>query len=226
MTDQTPDTPAQDTAPDATGTPPDTDFLDALASEDKPADGGEFDFLPDGADDKPDSDKPADEPAPAPEDYSWEPPEDMKTEWANSPETAKEFEAFQAYAKEKGLKGEVFKELMGKYATQTKALSENIIKGLVEENQRQTLEWQKAILADKDLGGQNYKESKSAAILAISQLGGKEAAAALRDTGLGANPAVFKMLVNAGRMLKEGGHVAGQKVQPQVPLAKLLFPNV
>lgn len=68
--------------------------------------------------------------------------------------------------------------------------------------------WEKQILADKDLGGQNYDATKATARRAIAQFGTPGLRQLLEETGLGSNPEVVRFVARVGQALAEDS-VAG-----------------
>lgn len=160
------------------------------------------------------------------EDYTWSPPEDLKGQWESIGETGQqEFNDFQRYAKEKGIKGDVFKELMDKYVKNVPS-PQKTTEALAKEWGETLTGWHKEILADKEVGGQNYRQSKESAILAVKELGGKDLANELTQTGFGNNPKLFKFLAKVGDMMREGNFVRGGSPKQETKLYDNMYPTM
>jgi hypothetical protein len=159
------------------------------------------------------------------EDYEWTPPEDFKDKWeAKGEEGQKEYDEFKSYAKEKGIQPEVFKELMDKYINNTKSIPSKLEKDLEKEWNQTVDKWHNTILADKEVGGANYKASKKNAIVAIKEFGGNELAEELLNTGFGNNPLLFKAFAKAGRLLQEeGGFSSGSPIASKKPIHEQIY---
>lgn len=72
--------------------------------------------------------------------------------------------------------------------------------------------WQGEVQNDKELGGQNYKNTRAVISKAITQIMGKDADGvfeAFKFTGAGNNPAIVRLMTRIGNLLAEGSHVGG-----------------
>lgn len=206
MTDEVTTSPAPEAVPAAPETSVGSEDLDSLyagvefgdkpaADGEKPADGGE---------------EKAPEQPPEEIKYEWEPPEEFKAQWAGKGEEGeKEYQAFQAYAKENGIKPEAFKGLMTKYASEITKVQTQVQQGLVKEWDETKKNWHQTILKDEEVGGQKYTDSKKHAALALKEFGTEGLAKELELTGFGHNPEIFKLLVRTGKAIGEGEFVRG-----------------
>ncbi len=88
-------------------------------------------------------------------------------------------------------------------------------------------EWAGEVRNDKDLGGSNFEQSKANAKAFVLQYGGQEALDALKITGAGNHPAVFRVLARAGKEMADDSIVGGQQGgKPEVSRAKAMFPSM
>ncbi len=156
------------------------------------------------------------------EEYDFTPPEDVKDSWDEA-----KYNDFKAYAKEKGIKADVFKDLISKYVDSVKGVSSKVNSDLLAFHQSNVAGWVKEIKADPEVGGANYKASNKTAVDAILAVGGKDLATELVNTGLANNPKIFKAFVKVGNILNEGKYIAGKPAvsEEEIPLHKLLYPK-
>lgn len=165
-------------------------------------------------------------PAEPEEVYDWQPSDDYKTQWdAKGEEGEKRYEEFKAYAKEKGLKGEVFKDLMTRYQAEISQVPKSVEAQLAKEWAKTTQDWHNQIKNDEEVGGEKYAESKRTALIAVKELGGKELADELLNTGFGNNPKIFKAFYRAGKMMSEKAFSTGKPVTPEKPYYEKIYNN-
>lgn len=77
--------------------------------------------------------------------------------------------------------------------------------------------WISEIKADPELGGSNFKTTQANLARAIKRYGGSGAFEVLRDSGLGAHPAIVKMLSTIGKELGEEAKFVNSKSQAPKP---------
>ena len=156
--------------------------------------------------------------------YDWNPPEEFKANWDSLGEDGKkEFDDFKSFANQHGIKPEAFNGLMDKYMAQSQKISQGHEKSLAGQWTETLQGWHKSIKDDKEVGGAKYGESLKIAGAAILELGGNELKQELSQTGFGNNPHLFKALVRAGNMLKEGAFVKGGVVKAPTELYEKLY---
>lgn len=81
--------------------------------------------------------------------------------------------------------------------------------------------WITEIKADPNLGGSNFKTTQANLARAMKRYGGSGAFEVLRDSGLGAHPAIVKMLNAIGKELGEESKFVNSKSQAPKPKNKL-----
>lgn len=81
--------------------------------------------------------------------------------------------------------------------------------------------WINEIKADPNLGGSNFKTTQANLARAMKRYGGSGAFEVLRDSGLGAHPAIVKMLNAIGKELGEETKFVNSKSQAPKPKNKL-----
>lgn len=156
--------------------------------------------------------------------YSFEPPEELSSfkEMISSGDGKKEYEDFQAFAKENGIKPETFNHLMTKYATNLMKTQEQVQTGLVKQWEDQQKTWHAEVMKDPEIGGQNYTKTKENLQLAMKEFGSETLAKELKMTGFGSHPEFVRFIARAGASIGEGAFVKGKPVPSQVqPWEKL-----
>ncbi|AHB70333.1 hypothetical protein P262_02767 [Cronobacter malonaticus] len=118
---------------------------------------------------------------------------------------------FEPIARELNLSNEQAQKLVDVYASKILPL---VNQQQLAAWQKQGEEWQEAIKADKEIGGDKLTSSISAAQRAIDQFGTPELKEYLEASGLGNNPALVRFCVQVGKAMSEdkmvsGGHVSG-----------------
>jgi hypothetical protein len=93
---------------------------------------------------------------------------------------------------------------------------------------KQLSDWKSAVVNDKEMGGPNLTATLANCGKAIDKFGGgKELREALEFTGAGNHPAVIKFLSAVGKHISEDTlHVGTKTMDPELSLAKRLFPNM
>jgi hypothetical protein len=128
-------------------------------------------------------------------DYTkWEPklPEGISADQAM-------MDAFKPLAKELGLKGEGMQKLVDLWSNATKAGFEAQLKA-VEDNRAKGFE---SLRSDKDIGGDKFTESMTAARRAVKEAGGQELADRLFSLGLDNDPVLVRAFVRLGKRMGE-----------------------
>lgn len=108
-------------------------------------------------------------------------------------------ERISAYAKEKGLSNEAAQELIDR---------ENQVVTSYHEAQLQQVEgikgqWVKDAEADKEIGGEAFKENIELAKRVIDKFGSDAFKAALNETGFGNHPEVIRIFTKIGKLMAE-----------------------
>lgn len=125
----------------------------------------------------------------------------------------------KAVAKELNLPQEQAQKLVDLRAKDQKAGAERF------ENARK--EWADQTMADPEIGGDKWNESKAAASRALQAFGSKELTELLNSSGLGNHPVVVKTFVRIGKAVSEDGKVVtgGTATGPTDP-AKTFYPGM
>jgi hypothetical protein len=165
--------------------------------------------------DKPkEGDKPAEKAAVKPEDYKVTLPEGV-----NDKDPL--YTGFLSVAAEEGVSPEVVQKVIDKVGPQLREMQQAPQK-LWQDTQET---WQRQIKSDPDIGGPKLEANLGLVAKFLDTYGGPEARQALDFTGAGNNPAIAKMLINAGRALAEGSPVRGQPGGSKKSAAELFYPN-
>ncbi|EJJ0660961.1 peptidase [Cronobacter sakazakii] len=126
---------------------------------------------------------------------------------------------FEPIARELNLSNEQAQKLVDVYASKILPL---VNQQQLEAWQKQGEEWQQAIKADKEIGGDKLTSSISAAQRAIDQFGTPELKEYLEASGLGNNPALVRFCVQVGKAMSEDNMVTGGN-QGQRSAAEVLY---
>ena len=128
--------------------------------------------------------------------------------------TEADISAVKALSEELKLTNEQARALLSKSG---KAMLENLqAKQVANINN-----WINEIKADPNLGGSNFKTTQANLARAMKRYGGSGAFEVLRDSGLGAHPAIVKMLNAIGKELGEETKFVNSKSQAPKPKNKL-----
>ena len=86
--------------------------------------------------------------------------------------------------------------------------------------------WEDTVKADKNLGGDNYNETKRLSALALAKVPGGEGLSAHLDTyGTGSQPDMVKFLTEVGKMVDEDGPgTGGDPVTDPKPRHEIMYP--
>ncbi|WP_105668961.1 peptidase [Cronobacter dublinensis] len=128
---------------------------------------------------------------------------------------------FEPIARELNLSNEQAQKLVDVYASKILPL---VNQQQLAAWQKQGEEWQAAIKADKEIGGDKLTSSISAAQRAIDQFGTPELKEYLEASGLGNNPALVRFCVQVGKAMSEDNMVTGGN-QGQRSAAEVLYGN-
>lgn len=110
---------------------------------------------------------------------------------------------FKEFATENNLSQEDAQKLIDLHANTLKEAAEAPYKAWATTQQQ----WQKDVMADTELGGQNFEPMKVVLAKAIDQVGGEQAKAireALNFTGAGNNPDILRLIFRMGKAITEG----------------------
>lgn len=134
----------------------------------------------------------------------------------------KHVEDLTAFAKEKGLSQEVAQEILSR---EEKAVSSYIESAEAESN-KMVEDWRKEVENDKELGGDNLKETVAAARGALKEFGSEDLVKLLDESGYGNHPLVIKFLKNTYDKISDDSLVqpgaGGTKTKS---LAETFYPN-
>lgn len=111
--------------------------------------------------------------------------------------------AFKGVAAANGLSQAAAQAMLDLHIEQLQAASEEPYT-LWHDTQR---DWQKATMADKEIGGNNFTAAKKTIVDAINRVGGAEATAAMQalmSTGAGNNPEIIRLLYRLSKPYAEG----------------------
>jgi len=159
-----------------------------------------------------------------PENYDWKPSDEFKDSWEGRTEAEiQEFEGFKNYAKEKGMKGEMFKELMDLHYKSLSNIPNKIQDTMAKQWQTTIDSWNKEIINDPVLGKGNYTQNAKAVKSVISKFGSPEVKNLFLETGWAANPVMFGFLSKIGASLTEGKFVSGSPAPESKPIHKTLY---
>lgn len=221
-------TPAQSTnnagaAPTETPTTPPagTPAADAKPAEQTPevkslvTDGGEGEGKAPASGDAPNETPAKGDKAIVPEKY------DLKLS-EKSPLSDEHLQQVAEYAKEKGLSQEQAQELL--------AREEKSVGSYIQEIHKQHGErvdgWIDAVKADKEIGGDNFKESVHYSNQFVKKFASPELINELRVSGFGNHPEVVRMFARAGRAMANDKLVTkGVETKPVKSTAEVFYPN-
>lgn len=88
-------------------------------------------------------------------------------------------------------------------------LQKELFADQVETHNAQVNKWAEEVKADKELGGDNLKETLGMAAKARDEFGSKELSQLLDETGLGNHPEVVKFFYNVGRGISDDSYIKG-----------------
>ena len=138
-------------------------------------------------------------------------------------------EAFSPAAKEAGLNQENAQKMIDLYSK----LQGQEAKRLNEDFNARMDKQIAAVKSDPEIGGEHYETKIALANKVIGTFGNEGAIEAIRDSGLGTNPDVIRMLVKVGEVISEdvfvdkgdGGGVGGVKTTEKT-LGDRLYPKM
>ena len=129
----------------------------------------------------------------------------------------------------------IFDEL-GVTNEQAKALSELYAKGLQKfqdnvdsetetQKQAQAQQWKDSITNDAEIGGKSFKENIQLANQVLDTFGSSEINEAFKDTSIGNNPSIVRLLVRIGKAMQNDKLITGQTNSHTDP-AKVFYPTM
>lgn len=164
--------------------------------------------------DKPEGDKPAGEKT-APEKYEFKAPEGVTLD----PEALGEFEGLARELKLSQEDAQKVTDIGAKLAQKWEAKQAQVI-------QQAAAEWATAVVADKEIGGDNVAANLAVAKKALDAFGTPELRDLLNGSRLGNHPEVVRFMYRAGKAISEDRMVTGGKgPAAEVSTAKALYPN-
>lgn len=126
---------------------------------------------------------------------------------------------FETLAKEAKLPNEVAQ----KFVSLAPKMAERIQQQQAEQWAEQVSQWAKDCEADKEFGGDKFKESVGHAQKALGEFGTPELRAALDQTGYGNHPELLRMLAKIGRAMSDDGMVRGGQGGGKRAAADIMF---
>lgn len=140
----------------------------------------------------------------------------------NSSLPAARLDAIAAEAKEKGLSNEQAQELVAK----EEGVVNGYVKGLHETLATRQNQWIETVKADKELGGENFKEAVHYSNQFVKKFGSENLIKELEVSGLGNHPEVVRMFSRAGRAMANDKLVTkGVESKPEKSAAEIMYPN-
>lgn len=141
-----------------------------------------------------------------------------------SEETHGMLEAFADVAKDLGMTQEAFGKFnafINEFANQHNTEEAEFVKNAQTE-------WVNTIRADKELGGAELESNVKVAKAALDKFGSDELKSLLRDTGLGMNPDMVRLLFRVGKSMQDDSFVDGDGVAPGKALSveDILYPGL
>jgi hypothetical protein len=132
-------------------------------------------------------------------------------------------EGIVSFAKEKGLALEVAQAILER---ESSAVAQHA-KAQTDAWNTQAEQWVKQVEADKEIGGDNFKENISLANRVFQKFGSKELGVELDRTSLGNHPELLRLAVRIGKAMGEDKFVSAPKGKgTQVKsAAEQLYPN-
>lgn len=154
----------------------------------------------------------ADKPAGAPEKYEFTAPEGRQFD-------SSVIEQFSEVAKELNLPQDAAQKMLDKVAPVIAARQ-------MEQMEAARTAWADASKSDKEFGGDQLAENLAVAKKALDAYGTPELRTLLNESGLGNHPELIRLMVKAGKGLKEEKVVlGGSQVADPKSTAKVLYPN-
>lgn len=191
---------------------------DAAKAADKPAEGEKKE----GEAAKPDAEKKEGEkkdekPAGAPEKYEAPKlPEGITVDEVQLGE-------FNEIAKKHGLTQEAYQEMIDHYVKLESAKTEQVTKAWTDQGKA----WADAVKADKEIGGEKFQESVSAAKQVLDKFGSKELVADLVRYQMGNHPELIRLLTRVHAAVKDDTFVVGGKnTGASQDVARTIFPTM
>lgn len=132
----------------------------------------------------------------------------------------KDLKEFSEFAKENKLSEETAQKLLDQKSQQVSAL---------KESQRVAYEaevegWKNAVMADKEIGGQNFQQAVAYSKMAVDKFGSDEFKRAVNVSGLGNHPELVRTFARIGKAMADDTLVAAPKNQSQeVPLEDVFY---
>ncbi len=135
--------------------------------------------------------------------------------------------AFKALAGKHKLPPEAVKEIFSIYTKEAEGARDAFQKQYVEALTVEHNEGLKAIKADPEFGGTQYKESQRYVGLALKKYGDDDFVASIKRRVMGNDPALFRFLARVGKPLDEPGPVASNAFTPEKPKSReeAMFPG-
>ncbi len=168
---------------------------------------------PNGQNQAPDPTKATPQPKVVPDKYDLKLPKDSLLEAAHIEKT-------MAYAKEKGLSQDEAQSLLER---------EHAVVAAYVDAERSKLEiqkdeWVKLSNADKEFGGEKFKQSVELAHRVLAKHGSQALKGALNETGLGNHPELIRLLVRIGKGMADDSAVfVGREPAPEKSAAEILY---
>lgn len=132
---------------------------------------------------------------------------------------------FKALATEAKMTQEQAQKVLDLHTSTLKEAAEAPYRAWTETQQQ----WQKDVMADKEIGGKNFETAKATIAKALDQVGGNEAAKireAFNFTGAGNNPEIFRIMYRMANAITEGSIVQGNPAGGGKSLGEKMYPSM
>lgn len=128
---------------------------------------------------------------------------------------------FTEWAKGKNLSQEAAQEAVNMAAE----LQQQNVTKLQEAIETQSQQWAKDTLADKEFGGDKFKENLSVALRARDQFATPELKQLLETSKLGNHPEVVRFFYRVGQSISQDGFVPGRQGTARPSNEQVLYPS-
>ena len=145
-------------------------------------------------------------------------------EWID-PES-EQWQAFVGLAGELGLSADAAGKLMELHRGALAKAVEEPLRQQQAEAERLAEEWREAVLADKELGGTQMRETTQLVALAMDRYGNEEFRELLESTGLGNHPVLVRAFRDLGRKLAEDSPAQGRPAGTPEDVLSKMYPKM
>lgn len=161
-----------------------------------------------------------------PEQYTFEPPEGLNLD----EDTKGRIDAFADTAREMGLTQKQYQSLIEYDINRAQQLNE----AAVESWHARIMDWRKSAQADKEIGGEKFKENIAVAETAVKQFGDDDLRALLRSPttdnpngmAIGSHPAVLRFLNRVGKAIADPSLLQGDAPPQTEGTLRRMYPSM